>query len=167
MMWRIIRLDRSELVRRLGRRGACLLLLAIVYIVSGLSIIIAPGMDRFSRPGPGGTLQFMDGGWLGYMWLVCGTVAAAIGAAHDRRRVAQHDALGFNALIIPAAMHAFFFAWSAVMFLVSGGVEGNSRAVTGLTTNVVVVVLILLVAGWPEPPEPPEKRERRWKRPTR
>lgn len=153
-MWRVVRLHRWPLVRRLGRRGVCLVLLGIIWTAIGASTLLSPLHDRFSAPGPGDALEWMDGPWVGGLWGAAGLVALVVGLTHDRRRIAAHDAVGFNALITPPVASALFYGWSAI--LLPWG-EGNHRAPLGFAVELAVCVLILLVAGWPEPPERPEE----------
>jgi hypothetical protein len=149
-MWRVLRVDRLAMLHRVGRRGAILILIGAIWVVFGTTML-GDQIDRFSRPGPGGALQFLDMAWTGAMWLIGGAVAFVVGILHDRERVGTHDAVGFNALALPPMLFVFFYAWSAALNLV--GPDGNPRAWLGMIIQTAVVTMLLIIAGWPEPPD--------------
>lgn len=156
-MWRMLRIDRTIVVRKLGRRGLILVLIGIIWILVGVNIYQFP-IERFSRPGPGGVLEFMEKPYIGLLWAIAGIIAVATGILHYLQRVAERDAIGYNALLTPALVWTlcFFWSWAAYLF----GAGGNERSLAGLLAWATISLFILVIAGWPEIPEQSEKSDR-------
>lgn len=127
---------------RLGRRGLALIAFSLVYAVTGLAAIIEPAQD--------------DGRFILYTMLpipfrlILWFVAAAIGI-WSAFRGAGRDALGFSALVIPASIVAFSYAWSGVFY--AAGLTDYSLGWTGCARWLLVLALILIVSGWKEAEE--------------
>ena len=132
----------TRLRRRLGRRGLALVVFSLVFAVTGLAAAIEPALDagRFilytMLPVP--------------FRLVLWFVPAALGLWAAFRGVGR-DAFGFSALVIPAMIVAFSYAWSGVFFL--AGLTDYSLGWTGCARWVLVLALILIVSGWKEAEE--------------
>lgn len=127
---------------RLGRRGLALITFSLVFAVTGLAAAIEPAQD--------------EGRFILYTMLpvpfrlVLWFVPAALGLWAAFRGVGR-DAFGFSALVIPAVIVAFSYAWSGVFFLV--GITDYSLGWTGCARWVLVLALILIVSGWKEAEE--------------
>jgi hypothetical protein len=164
-MWRVIRIDRSPFARRVGRRGLILIIGGLAWIAVGVTVIqTAPLSDRFTSPdAEPQTLDLFERPWTGVVWTGCGAVAVLVGALHDRTIAAQHDAVGFNAFLIPPMMWMFCYVWSVLAYWSTGGLSGSDSGVYGLTVWTLVSLVIIIIAGWPDPsddarPGPPPRR---------
>lgn len=154
-MWRIVHLERTRFAKRYGRRGMLLALSGLAWIGIGWSTARDP-VDRFSGPGHDGTLlDALDGAWMGYLWAVCGLVAVVTAVLRDRRITSNHDAVGFNAILTPPLVWTFGFAWSAVMYWLTGGEDGRSSSAIAIIVYALVCLFIMTVAGWSEGPTEP------------
>lgn len=155
----------GRVVRQQGRRGGVLTLFGIVWMLIGVGVI-AVRTDRFSRPGPGGPLQFADHWWTGLFWVVGGLIALANGLL--RRRFSNEDAPGYAALIVPPTLWMFLYAWSFVTWAVTTAshdeVFGRASAIIGLFVFGILVAVVRIIAKWPDdfdveaavPPTAPE-----------
>lgn len=142
------------LARRLGRRGAALALLGVVYVAFGIQIALVP-----AAPDP---TSFYLHTWLPMpvrvlTWVVPGLLA--LWAAF--RRGPDKDGFGFVGLVVPLVIRIASFAWSFVAFLAGAGdrADGLIRSLLYLA----LLGLVLIIAGWAEVPSgyAPRKRRRR------
>jgi hypothetical protein len=159
-MWRVVRLDRSRAMRRLGRRGLLLMLGGLSWLLIGVNMVRHPEtqVHRFTAehpvPRPNVILHAMDSPHWGWAWIVFGTVAFLSGLFRHSALVRRHDAIGFNALLTPPFLWMVFFIWSGVVYLISGGGQGrDGQSFYGLIVWFLVSLFILVVAGWAEPTE--------------
>lgn len=128
------------LTDRIGRRGAVLLILGIVWIVYGYTIGTVP-----HAVGALGILDKIPTAVWAAMWIGCGAVAAGhcgVTRAHDGR--------GFTLLAIPPAVWAFGLWWAEVTYLAGVGGTPYSWAAAIIWTG--LAALVVIVAGWVEPP---------------
>lgn len=146
-------------LHRFGRRGAVLTLLGSMWIFIGVGMVIDP-IRRFSRldNGDNSALDFMDRPGWAMLWVVCGTFAAVAGFL--RMRVRVMDELGFNSLLVPSLTWTATYAWSALTWLATQGGFGRERAWAGALLYGVIVVVLLVVAGWPDPIDETTEEER-------
>jgi hypothetical protein len=138
---------RAELaaIRKFGTRGVFLLILALMWLLLGIGYG-TNRMERFSRVGPGGWLDFLDRGFffylLAYMW-VAGALAAIVAAA--RRPMTCDDSWGFIGLTIPPFLWgvAYWASWLAYLF--SEGAYGRPRTYTAavLFWSITIMVVFL------------------------
>lgn len=149
---------------RFGRRTLILLSGGGCWLLNGWAIYNIP-IERFSRPGPGGALEFMDTPWPGVMWMTGGILA--IGNAVLRRRLHGRDVVGFLGLVTPPIVWWMAYLWSSALYLLTGPEHwaGNPRAAVGLITWTFSSLFVLLTAGWPDPDDPaiqpkPSRRRR-------
>lgn len=151
MMYRRLRLERSKLIKRLGRRGILLLLLGISWILVGVTGIVFP-TDRFSSPGIGADtiLQMLDSAPVYFLWIIAGSIAAFTGTLHDRRVINAHEALGWNAVLTPPMFWLAFYIWSFFIWSVTHGEEGRAQGLYGSVVWTVISFIIMIIAGWPE-----------------
>lgn len=155
------------MAKRLGRRGVLLFLGGMAWILAGLSMYAAP-YERFSAPGyyPS-VLEYFDQAWIGLVWVAAGTVAMTAGALHSRKRASTMDVVGFNAWLTPPLIFACLHFWSIVAWLWSGGTNGNVRSGFGLLIWFMISLVIVIVAGWPDPQDPAAVARERPRAPRR
>jgi len=128
----------------LGRRGLALVAFSLVFAITGLAALLEPAQD--------------DGRYILYTYLpvpiraVLWFVPAALGLWAAFRGNGR-DAIGFAALVVPASIVAFSYAWSVVGYL--AGLTDYTLGWTGCARWVLILVLILIVSGWKEADEPP------------
>ena len=152
----------SFFIRKYGTRGVCLWLLGIPWVVLGIGFILNP-MERFSKPGPGGALDFLDKGPGIYIfaavWLVGGITAMI--AAIQRPRTCKDD-WGFVGVVIPPFMWGAGFFWSQIVYLISGGEFGRPTAYFGMIIYwSFALMLAFLSKRLPDAPEGPCYGKRR------
>jgi MFS family permease len=140
------------LARRLGRRGACLIVLGLAFIGVGINALLSgpPDTHHVGRYLLHNYLPF----WVeALLWAGAGLAAVHASGKHGTGR----DGYGFAALIVPLALRIVSYLGSFLAYLVglSGWGGGGVSAVvwTGL------MALILIIAGWPEV-EVPRRRRR-------
>lgn len=128
-----------------------LLLFGSTWFLVGLTSILYP-QDRFSSPGagPDTLLQLLDGPELSLGWIICGGIAAGIGLLHDRRIVNKHEALGWNAILTMPLIWMICFIWSFGVWQLSDGMGGRSNALYATLVWLIISLVIMIVAGWPE-----------------
>lgn len=128
----------------LGRRGLALVAFSLVFALTGLAALLEPAQD-------GG--RFILYTYLPVpLRLVLWFVPAALGLWSAFRGIGR-DALGFAALVVPASIVAFSYAWSVVGYL--AGLTDYALGWTGFGRWLLVLALILIVSGWKEADEPP------------
>jgi hypothetical protein len=139
--------------QRIGRRGLLLVLGGLAWMLIGISLLTTPAANRFTSPDAPGPqfLDLIERPAIGIVWVGCGFVSALVGAVHDRAIAQQHDAVGFNALLIPPMLWMFAFGWAIIAHFISGGREGSETASYGFAIWVIVSAFIIVVAGWPDP----------------
>lgn len=154
-------LKRLPGTRRFGRRALILLHGGAAWIMTGWAIYTVP-LERFSRPGPGGTMEIMDTPYPGIMWVIGGVLA--VGNALLRGRLRGRDVIGFLGLITPPAVWLALFIWSASLYRITHGQSGNPRAITGVIVWYLITAWVMIDAGWRDPedpsihPAPPRRR---------
>ncbi|QOP65151.1 membrane protein [Arthrobacter phage Phives] len=147
------------LASRLGRRGAALLVLGVIFMLVGLNAAIAPPdvdlSDRFLLhtliPHP---IQAL-------LWTVPGILAIRA----STHKGPGNDGFGFIALVVPLIIRIVSYLFSFVAYLFGAGTWpfGWAQALIWLA----ILALILIIAGWAEVPngympKPPRTR-RRWR----
>jgi len=129
---------------RLGRRGLVLVVFSLVFAVTGLGALLEPAQD--------------GGRFILYMYLpipfrlILWFVPAAVGLWAALRGTGR-DAPGFAALVVPASIVAFSYAWSQVCYFL--GVTDYAFGWTGLARWLLIFALLLIVSGWKESTDPP------------
>lgn len=159
---------RAKLGLYLGRRGAILVLFGFAYMMIGFGFATTL-MDRFSRPGPGGPLEFMDTTpFPGIFWIICGAVALANGIV--RRRWHNEDALGYAALTMPPTLWTAAYLWSFISWVYSQLAHwpeeyGRQTGYIGAGAYGMIAIILVIIAHWhddldvrsTEQPSPAEK----------
>ena len=150
--------DRVErlAVRKYGTRGVCLWLIGIPWTLLGIAFILQP-QERFSRPGPGGSLDILDNPPGIYifasMWLIGGIGAMACAAIRPRICV---DDWGFIAAVMPPFLWGCGFFWSQFAYIISGGEFGRESAYFAMIVYwSFSLLLAFLSKRLPDSPEGP------------
>lgn len=132
----------------LGRRGAMLYLLGVMWTLIG----VLTWITGFAPTLPDTLLHVMAGQYLlGGLWVVTGLTSI-----YHAYRV--DDALGFLALYLVPSFISFSFLIGWLDFITPGlGGEGYARGFQSLLIYVVFILIIVICAGWPEPPKPPQE----------
>lgn len=145
------------LAARLGRRGAALLVLGVIFMLVGLDVALAPDppdLDRFLLH------TLIPHPLRAALWLIPG--ALAIWASVHKGP--GPDGFGFVALVVPLIIRIVSYVFSFVAFLLGAGTWafGWASALIWLA----ILALILIIAGWAEVPSGtvPRRRLTRWKR---
>lgn len=151
-----------RLIKWVGTRGTVLLYFGSIWVTLGAAFLINPS-ERFSRPGDGGFLDFLDEGPGVYifssMWLVGGVVAVLCAV---RRPFTCQDGIGFNGLALPPFFWDAGYWWSFVVHNLSGGEFGRERAyLGGLLYLVITLAMIFLSRHLQDHPEGPCMRRHR------
>jgi hypothetical protein len=155
-MWRLVRLDRTKAMRRLGRRGLLLILSGLSWVAIGTDIVTHTSFHRFVGDNRAGANQlltiFNDPHW-GWVWIASGGVAVLVGVLHSLPGVRRHDSLGFNAILTPAFLWLLFFLWSFALAVATHGRAGRAESFYGLIVWILVSLFIIVIAGWAEATE--------------
>src|SRR4029078_2656332 len=73
-------------IQLVGTRGVVLLVIGTIWLFLGTGLLVKP-MERFSRPGSGGVLDFLDKGpgiyILSSMWIVGGVLALVAATSEE------------------------------------------------------------------------------------
>lgn len=127
---------------KLGRRGLALITFSLVFAVTGLAAAIEPAQDegRFIL------YTMLPVPFRLFLWWG----AATIGVWSAFRGVGR-DGIGFAALVLPACIVSFSYAWSGVYYAV--GLTDYSLGWTGCARWLLVLALIVIVSGWKEAEE--------------
>lgn len=136
----------AKLRARLGRRGLVLVVLSLVFAVTGLKAMLSPAEDE----GRFVLYTFLPIWARAILWFV----PAALGLWAAFRGTGR-DALGFSALFVPASILTFSYLWSWVGYF--AGLTDWSLGWTGAARWLLVLALTLIVAGWKESDEPPPR----------
>ena len=123
---------------RLGRRGSFLALLGVVWVLQGVAALTAPESSSYILLAAGEE-------WRGVAWITTGALAIAYAG-----RPQGEDAPGFLALYVMAAYRVAAYGLGLLLWLIPGGEPGNARGSIGVLAWAVVIIAILIVAGWRE-----------------
>lgn len=128
-----------QLKFHLGFRGRVLGLLGILWIGNGITVWSVPGSPNYPMLDSHPSLR-------GAMWILTGAVA--IWAAFQTSPLV--DRLGFVALYLMAAYR--FFAYFIPFADWTSDDGGTGRAAVGAIVWLIILALLVLISGWPEPP---------------
>lgn len=132
-------------VKRLGRRGGLLLLLAVLW--AGVAAQVAVTSTPYDT-GAAVLHERIPTEWRVGMWLACAIIMAAAAVAGTRDPRAQR--IGWAAALFMPAGRAAGYLWSVVMVGVPGPPPGSLGSLAGLAEWCVVTAVVYLVAGWDE-----------------
>jgi len=133
----------------LGRRGAVLLILGVIWFFIGISTITDPyasgrNLSLFHESLPS---------WLrATLWI--GTALLALSSAW--RAAGRRDDWGYMGLILMPTVRAMSFLWAWLVDLFDG--KGDATGWLGAIVWGTVTILVYTISGWPESPKfvPPE-----------
>lgn len=128
----------SGTVQRLGRRGTALLLFAVIFTIYGIALA---GADP-SRPGLGKVADVIPMKALAICWLVTGVVGAICA-------VLRKTGIGFGTLMFMPLAWTASYGFTYFSWLITGA--GYQLAWAGILVWGLIVGLLALIAGWPEP----------------
>lgn len=124
---------------RLGRRGAVMFVLGLLWVSTGLSTLAfyeAPAgyvlLAKFPTP-------------IAWAWVVTGAIAMIFAF-----RPQGKDKWGFVALYVPPGMRFIAAAVAYGDWLSDGGRVGSSSALFGIFSWVAILILIYTISGWRE-----------------
>lgn len=126
----------------IGRRGAILILLGIIWITVGLDVVI---VDSDDSP------YLLLSQWAqirSTVWIITGCVAIA----YAPRRQGS-DVIGWVALSIMAGYRLIAYGVGLITWAL-GGEHGEPRGVIGMVTWAAAVIGIATLAGWRETSAP-------------
>lgn len=124
----------------LGRRGVILRLLGIMWVLVGVSVLVAPHAPEY-------LLLDVAPGWRAAMWIIAGAIALGF-AGRDQ----GEDKWGFAALYLPAAYRWLAYLYGVIdYFDDTHGRVGDLRAMVGVLSWGVILIVIRVIAGWPDP----------------
>lgn len=141
----------SALAERYGYRGACLAILGVIWILFGFSALLAPKEPRSF------VLHEMLPVWIrALLWVTSGAVAIWFGL----RGADKDDTWGMVALVILPVERMVSFLVSWIVYVVLGlahrawpevPVDGYDRGWYAASVWLLIVVLLRVIAGWPNP----------------
>lgn len=123
---------------RLGRRGTVLALFGVVWVMQGITVLIAPESPTYYLISQFTAVRAI-------VWIATGIVAIVYAA-----RPQGDDAPGFLALYVMAAYRIVAYGAGFVLWALPGGTEGNPRGIIGAFSWGVILLSILVMAGWHE-----------------
>lgn len=151
----------KALIYKVGTRGVLLLILGFLWILLGFAFLVNP-MERFSKPGPGGVLDFLDTSPGLYifagMWIAGGTVALVTAF---QRPITCKDDLGFNGIGLPPFLWGAGYWWSFLLSNLSGGEFGRPNTyLAGILYWTISIMIMFLSRNLSDHPEGPCARRR-------
>lgn len=132
-------------VKRLGRRGGLLLLLAALWVGAAAKVAVT---GTPYDTGAAVLHERIPTEWRVGMWLASAIVMGAAAVAGTRYPLAQR--IGWAAALVMPAERAFGYLWSVVMVGVPGDPPGSLGSLAGLVEWCVVTAVVYLLAGWDE-----------------
>lgn len=146
----------ARMIVWVGTRGVCLLILGFLWTILGVGFLINP-MERFSKPGSGGILDFLDKGpgvfIFASMWVVGGFVAIIVAI---QRPITCKDDLGFNGIALPPFLWGMGYWWSWVLNQVSDGEFGRPNTyVAGIVYWSITILMMFLSRHLSDHPKGP------------
>lgn len=133
-------------IRLIGTRGSLLLILGTIWTIIGTGFLTNP-IERFSKPGPGGRLDFLDSPPINYIfssiWLVGGIVSIFI--AFYRARSCEDD-WGFNGVALPPLLWGFAYLWSWLLHFVFDGEVGRETGYIGALLHFTITMLVVFLS---------------------
>ena len=132
-------------VKRLGRRGGLLLLLAVLW--AGVAAQVAAAHEPYD--GPAAVLhERIPLAWRVGLWLTSALIMAA--AAVIGTRCPRWQRVGYGAALFMPAERAVGYAWSLLQWAVPGPPPGALASLAGLGQWAVVTAIVYVIAGWDE-----------------
>lgn len=132
-------------VKRLGRRGGLLLMLAVLW--TGAAAQVAATRTPYDTEAAV-LHERMPLAWRVGLWLAAALIMAAAAVIGTRDPRAQR--IGWAAALVMPAERAAGYLWSVVMVGVPGPPPGSLGSLAGLVEWCVVTAIVYLLAGWDE-----------------
>lgn len=132
-------------VKRLGRRGGLLLLLAVLW--AGVAAQVAAAREPYDAAAAV-LHERIPLAWRVGLWLTSALIMAA--AAVIGTRAPRVQRIGWAVALLLPAGRATGYLWSVVMVGVPGPPPGSLGSLAGLAEWCVVTAVVYLVAGWDE-----------------
>lgn len=132
-------------VKRLGRRGGLLLMLAVLWV--GVAAQIAATRTPYDVA-DAVLHERIPTEWRVGLWLASAIIMAAAAVIGTRDPRAQR--IGWAVALLLPAERAAGYLWSVVMVGVPGPPPGSLGSLAGLVEWCVVTAVVYLVAGWDE-----------------
>ncbi len=132
-------------VKRLGRRGGLLLMLAVLW--AGAAAQVATTRTPYDTEAAV-LHERMPLAWRVGLWLASALIMAA--AAVIGTRAPRVQRIGWAAALVTPAERAVGYLWSVVMVGVPGDPPGSLGSLAGLVEWCVVTAIVYLLAGWDE-----------------
>jgi hypothetical protein len=137
----------TALERRFGYRGRALTLVGTVWVLVGIGVLLHP----YQHPDALLLHERLPLALRTILWLgagVCALVTSWWPPGADR--------FGFMALVVPAAIRAGSYAWSAFLGLLTHNHVGQATQWVDAVAWLAIVAFVQLLAAWPEPAPPRE-----------
>ena len=131
-------------VKRLGRRGGLLALLALLWIGSAAQVVAGTSHD----PSAAILHERIPTEIRVGLWVATAAIMLAGALAGRTRPWAQR--VGYGAALIMPAERALGYAWSLAMWAIPGPPPGAVASLAGLSQWVVVAAIVYVIAGWDE-----------------
>lgn len=155
--------SRSEkaLIHKVGTRGVCLLILSTMWLLLGFSFLTHP-IERFSKPGSGGILDFLDKGPMVYIFAGIWVIGAATGIVVTfQRPITCKDGLGFNGVGLPPFLWGAAYWWSFLLNSISDGEFGRPNTqLAGILYWTMTLLVMFLSRHLCDHPDGPCARRR-------
>lgn len=132
-------------VKRLGRRGGLLLMLAVLW--TGAAAQVAATRTPYDTEAAV-LHERMPLAWRVGLWLAAALIMAAAAVIGTRDPRAQR--IGWAAALLMPAERAVGYLWSVAMVGVPGPPPGAVSSLAGLAEWCVVTAIVYLLAGWDE-----------------
>lgn len=145
------------LASRLGRRGAALAILGVIFVLVGLDVLLAPDAPDYGR-----FLihTFLPHPIMAALWIIPGALALRASVHKGPGK----DGFGFMALVVPLIIRIVSYVFSFIAYLVGAGTWAFGWA--SALIWIAILALILIIAGWAEVPSgftPRPRTRRRWR----
>lgn len=139
------------IAKRFGQRGSCMLILGSIWMLFGLSIFLDPPVQH-----PFVFHEMLPSWVRGSAWVLSGVVAVFCGI----RGPAKDDTVGMTALMVMPLIRLLSFTASWLIYVALAGahwlnpsiaVGGYERGWYAAAVWGLIVTLLAIVAGWPNP----------------
>lgn len=137
----------ARVCQRVGRRGAFLLILGIIFILKGESLLILD-LTAAEWAAREHAFRLFDPQAWANLFIAAGILGISSAFVHTRDR-RYSDAIGF------AAIQGVAVAWSASLWATAlwGSAAGSTAAARSGLSWTLVVASVALIAGWSEAPK--------------
>lgn len=131
--------DHLPLAKRIGRRGASLIILGVVYLTAGLPLLFTEAHIEIHI-------------YELRVWASAFVIAGAVAFVSAFRRHARHDKAGFVALSVVGMLWIIYSVFSTILHFFDPVLF--PVLISQLFTTGPILALVAVCAGWDEPIEP-------------